>query len=119
MTKQYADIARNFKVNPKRCDNTAHYEEYITQDCFADHMQGMGVTHIFVNKNHETSKTAIAEALSLSETVIGLRYVVLCADPAAVGFYSRLGFSKIPSYQEIPREHRNKNCVPMMLKLKY
>ena len=168
MTKQYADIARNFKVHPESCDNTAHYEEYIMQDCFADYMQGMGVTHIFVNKNQETSKTviagyitlrassltmdlddykvgypaleiselavdcnyegnglgtdmvktAIAEAISLSETIIGLRYIVLCADPAAVGFYSRLGFLKIPSYQEIPREHRNKNCVPMMLKLK-
>lgn len=169
MNEQYVNIARNFKVNPKHCDNPAHYEEYIMQDCFADHMQGMGVTHIFVDNNNETSKAviagyitlrassltmdledykvgypaleiselavdcnfegnglgtdmvkaAIAEAISLNDTKLGVRFIVLCADPSAVGFYSKLGFSKIPSYQEIPREHRNKDCVPMMMKLKF
>lgn len=169
MTTQYSEIARKFRVNPEHCDNPEHYETYITQDCFADHSQGMGVTHAFVSENDENGektiagyitlrassltmdmddyksgypaleiselavacnfegiglgtdmvKTAIAEAMSLNDTTIGFRFVVLCADPAAVGFYSKLGFSKIPLYQEIPREHRNKNCVPMMLKIKF
>jgi len=169
MTAQHAGIARSFKVNPEHCDNPEHYETYITQDCFADYIQGMGVTHAFVSENEETGdkviagyitlrassltmdmddykagypaleiselavdsnfegsglgtdmvKTAIAEAMDLNDTIIGFRYVVLCADSAAVGFYSKLGFTKIPSYQEIPREHRNKNCVPMMLKIKF
>lgn len=169
MTEQYANIARNFRVNPKHCDNPKHYENYIAQDCFTDYIQGMGVTHVFIDENDKTGerviagyitfrasslmmdmdgyksgypaleilelavdckfegsglgsdmvKLAIAEAISLNDTKLGLRFIVLCADPAAVGFYSKLGFSKIPSYQEIPREYRNKNCVPMMLKLKF
>jgi hypothetical protein len=40
MTKEYADIARRFKVNPEHCDNPAHYEDYIMRDCFADDIQG-------------------------------------------------------------------------------
>lgn len=169
MTEQYANIARKFKVNPYNCDNPKHYEKYIAQDCFTDYFQGMGVTHVFIDKNHETGestiagyitlrasslvmemdnykagypaleiselavdykfegsglgtdmvKAVIAEAARLNDSKLGLRFIILCADPAAVGFYSKLGFSKIPSYQEIPREHRNKNCVPMMLKLKF
>ena len=114
MTTQYSEIARKFKVNPDHCDNPEHYETYITQDCFADHSQGMGVTHAFVSENDENGektipaleisefavacnyegiglgtdmvKTAIAEAMSLNDTTIGFRFVVLCADPATVGF---------------------------------
>lgn len=169
MTKQYIEIARKFKVNPEHCNNPEHYETYITQGCFADYSQGMGVTHAFISENDETGekiiagyitlrassltmdmdeykagypaleiselavdrnfegsgigtdmvKTAIAEAMDLNDTTIGFRFVVLCADPAAVGFYGKLGFAKISSYQEIPREHRNKDCVPMMLKIKF
>ena len=64
-------------------------------------------------------KVAINEAVELNETQIGVQYVVLCADTAAVGFYEnkKLGFSKIRQMQDIPREHRNENCVPMMLKI--
>ena len=87
----------------------------------------MGVTHAFVSENDENGEKTIAGYITLrassltmdNDTTIGFRFVVLCADPAAVGFYSKLGFLKIPTYQEIPREHRNKNCVPMMLKIKY
>ena len=168
MTSQYAKIAKKFKVNPEHCANPKHYEDYIAQDCFADYVQGMGVTHAFISEDDETGekviagyitlrassltmdmddykagypsleiselavdrnfegaglgkdmvKTAIAEALSLNDKTIGFKYVVLCADPAAVGFYEKLKFIKIPYYQEIPRESRNKNCVPMMLKIK-
>ena len=64
-------------------------------------------------------KTAIAEAVRLNDTMIGIKCIVLCADPKAVGFYNKLGFTKILTHQEIPREHRNKNCIPMMLKIKY
>lgn len=169
MSKQHVEFARNFKVNPEHCENPEHYETYITQGCFADYVQGMGVTHAFIDENDETGerkiagyitlrassltmdmddykagypaleiselavdsnyegsglgtdmvKTAIAEAMTLNETSVSFRYIVLCADPAAVGFYTKLKFLKIPSYQEIPREHRNKNCVPMMLKIKF
>lgn len=169
ISAEYTEIAGKFKINEKHCENPKHYETYIKQDCFTDHVQGMGVTHVFISEDDETGdkfiagyitlrassltldmddykagypaleiselavdrnfegnglgtdmvKTVIAEAMGLNDTTLGIQYVVLCADPAAVGFYTKLGFLQIPSYQEIPREHRNKECVPMMLKIKF
>ena len=42
-----------------------------------------------------------------------------CAGPKAVGFYTKkaIGFKRLPTYQQIPRESRNQNCIPMYLKL--
>lgn len=170
MSSDYAEIARNFRVNSKHCDNPEHYETFIRQDCFADHKQGMGVTHVFVDENEQTGerkiagyitlrcsslvmesgedyklgfpaleiaelavdenyercglgtdmvKFAINEAAELNDMRIGIQYVILCADIAAVGFYSNkeLNFQKIRPLQEIPREHRNSECKPMMLKI--
>ena len=65
MTEQYANIARKFKVNPYNCDNPKHYEKYIAQDCFTDYFQGMGVTHVFIDKNHETGESTIAGYITL------------------------------------------------------
>lgn len=64
-------------------------------------------------------KFAIAEASELNETTVGVQYVILCADPKAVKFYSnkKLGFEKLPAYKQIPREFRNQNCIPMVLKI--
>lgn len=169
MSSDYAEIARNFKVNPKHCDNPGHYESFIRQDCFTDHKQGMGVTHVFVDEDEETGekliagyitlrcsslimesgenyklgypaleiaelavdqnyeriglgtdmvKFAINEAIELNTSIIGIQYVILCADIAAVDFYNKkLGFTSIGRYKEIPREHRNSTCEPMMLKI--
>lgn len=63
---------------------------------------------------------AVAEAVSLNEANVGFQYVVLCADPKAVGFYEnpKLGFKRVSSDKSIPREYRNQNCVPLMLKIK-
>ena len=170
MSADYAEIARSFSVNPKHCDNPEHYETFIRQDCFTDHLQGMGVTHVFVDENEQTHERAIAgyitlrcsslvmdvgeryklgfpaleiaelavdqkyegqglgtdmvkfainEAVELNNAKIGIQYVILCADIAAVGFYSNseLNFNPIRQMQEIPREHRNSKCEPMMLKI--
>lgn len=169
MSSDYAEIARNFKVNPKHCDNPGHYESFIRQDCFTDHKQGMGVTHVFVDEDEETGekliagyitlrcsslimesgenyklgypaleiaelavdqnyeriglgtdmvKFAINEAIELNTSIIGIQYVILCADIAAIDFYNKkLGFTSIGQYKEIPREHRNSTCEPMMLKI--
>ena len=64
-------------------------------------------------------KFAINEAVELNETTMGFQYVILCADVAAVDFYknSNLNFKPIRQMQEIPREHRNSTCKPMMLKV--
>lgn len=170
MSRDYAEIARSFSVNPEHCDNPEHYETFIKRDCFTDHRQGMGVTHVFVDENEQTQekviagyitlrcsslimesgenyklgfpaleiaelavdknyegqglgtdmvKFAINEAVELNDMKIGIQYVILCADVAAVGFYSNseLNFKPIRKMQEIPREHRNSTCEPMMLKI--
>lgn len=71
------------------------------------------------NLGTDMVKFAISEALELNERTIGIQYIILCADPQAVGFYSNrnVGFKEIPMYQQIPRESRNKNCTPMYLKV--
>lgn len=170
MSDKYINLVRNFKVNPEHCDNPAHYENYIRMDCFSDHKQGMGVTHVFIDEDEITGnkkiagyitlrssslimesgesyrlgfpaleiselavdadyehcglgtdmvKFAINEAHELNEEKVGFQYVVLCADPKAVGFYAnpKLNFTAIRQFQEIPRESRNSTCVPMMLKI--
>ena len=84
------------------------------------------ISELAVDQNYERQnlgtdmvKFAISEALNLNEKEIGIQYVILCADPKAVGFYSKkkVGFKKLPIYQQIPRENRNKNCTPMYLKV--
>lgn len=170
MSKEYASLSRDFHVNPERCDNPGHYENYIFMDCFSDHVQGMGVTHVFIDEDEESGekriagyitlrnsslimdvgekykmgypaleiselavdkryenkglgtdmvKFAINEAVELNNDKIGCQYVILCADPKAVGFYAnkQLKFENIRQMQEIPRESRNSTCVPMMLKI--
>jgi ribosomal protein S18 acetylase RimI-like enzyme len=50
-----------------------------------------------------------------------IKYIVLCADPSAVSFYkqSPLNFFNInDSYESIPREYANQDCIPMCLKLR-
>ncbi len=62
---------------------------------------------------------AIDRALTLSKDHIGIEYIILCADPAAVGFYSspHFGFTAIEDVYEVPREGWNDDCVPMSLRL--
>lgn len=170
MSVEYVELSRDFHVNPDRCKNPGHYETYISQDCFVDQKQGMGVTHVFIDEDQETGnkkiagyitlrnsslimetgeayklgypaleiselavdknyegqglgtdmvKFAINEAVDLNEEKVGCQYVILCADPEAVGFYanSNLKFIPIRQLQEIPREPRNSRCTPMMLKI--
>ena len=84
------------------------------------------ISELAVDYNYERQnlgtdmvKFAIGEAARLNENMVGIQYVVLCADPKAVGFYSnrKLNFQKVPTYKQIPREQRNKDCTPMVLKV--
>ena len=61
---------------------------------------------------------AVSLANELSEK-IGIQYIVLCSDSESVGFYSKLGFAKLSSLEELPREHANLNCIPMYQKIKF
>lgn len=84
------------------------------------------IAELAVDKNYERQglgtdmvKFTISEAIELNETKVGIQYIILCADVAAVKFYSNeeLGFKPLRQMQQIPREHRNSNCEPMMLKI--
>lgn len=63
-------------------------------------------------------KYAISKAIELCENEISVKYVVLCADPRAIDFYKKIGFSPISSTNDIPREHANLKCFPMCLSIK-
>lgn len=71
-------------------------------------------------KGTEFVEFALAKACELS-TSIGIKYLVLCADPSAVQFYQNenLKFIQLDGqYQgQIPRERWNMTCVPMAKKI--
>ena len=64
---------------------------------------------------------AINMASELNEYA-SIKYVVLCADPNAEGFYTRstLNFKKldVDFGDDIPREYGNIDCIPLYLKLR-
>jgi ribosomal protein S18 acetylase RimI-like enzyme len=63
-------------------------------------------------------KLAVYIADELRERYVGIKYVVLCADPMSVGFYEgKCGLAKINDLYETPRDGWNDNCVPMFTKL--
>ncbi len=62
---------------------------------------------------------AITTAASLNDNHLGIEYVVLCADPEAVEFYTKapLDFKKLEDYYNLPREGWNQNCIPLLVKI--
>lgn len=122
-------------VDENESTQEKHIAGYITLRCSSlvmesgeDYKLGypaLEIAELAVDKNYEGQglgtdlvKFAVDEAIELNKNKIGVQYVILCADVAAVGFYSNaeLGFKPIRQLQEIPREHRNSRCEPMMLK---
>lgn len=63
----------------------------------------------------DSVEIAITKANDLRK-IIGIQYLILCADPMAVDFYLHIGFEKI-NFKNIPREEWNKTCVPMAKKI--
>lgn len=60
----------------------------------------------------------ISMARDLNDQYLGVQYLLLCADPKSVGFYKKSNLTEISStYEVIPRESWNTNCVPMYIKL--
>lgn len=60
---------------------------------------------------------AILAASDLRENLLGIRYVVLCADPKAVGFYEKLKFGRVRDVYEVLRDGSNDNCEAMFIQL--
>lgn len=59
--------------------------------------------------------TAIFIADRLRNSFLGIKYVVLCADPKAIGFYEKMNFGKIGDLYEALREGWNDHCEPMYI----
>lgn len=90
-------------------------------------LPALEISELAVSKDYERQhigtdmvKYAISVAMDLSINLLGIQYLVLCADPKAENFYSTeaLGLNRIRNIEDIPREHTNLKCVPMYLKLK-
>lgn len=62
-------------------------------------------------------KFAILTAVELNQNTLGIRYIVLCADPQAVSYYERYKFERIEDQGKVPRDGWNDNCIPMFVKL--
>lgn len=44
---------------------------------------------------------------------IGVKYVLVLATETAAPFYEKIGFARVGSIGQVPRDYTNKNCVPM------
>lgn len=60
---------------------------------------------------------AISKIDEIRRHVLGIRCMVVCADPSAVGFYEKYGFYLVSDLYEVLRDGSNNNCVAMMLPL--
>jgi len=61
---------------------------------------------------------ALTTADALCDQCIGVRYIVLAADPKAKGFYEHMGFYSIEDYHEMPVDRQSSDCVPMMMQIR-
>ena len=62
---------------------------------------------------------AIGSADKLRTDTLGIQYIILRADPSAVGFYKRVcpNFAEIGDWYSIPHEEWNKTCIGLYMKL--
>ena len=60
--------------------------------------------------------SVIAIAKDIRENAAGVKYIVACADPAAIGFYKKQGFNVAGDVYELPRDGSNNNCIPAYLR---
>lgn len=60
---------------------------------------------------------AFISADHLRKHTIGIKYIAVCAAKKAEGFYEKLGFAKIGSWYETPRDGWNNTCEAMYITL--
>jgi len=90
-----------------------------------DGRSAIEITEIAISKEYERQgfgtyllSSAIMIIDEMRSDYLGVEYVVACADTASIPFYEKSNFIPISKYHEIPREGWNKNCIPMVMKLK-
>lgn len=82
------------------------------------------IAELAVNEKYERTgigsdlvNYAIYTADWIRKKYVALKYICLCADPMAVGFYQKNRFQKLEDYYEMPYDGANNNCIPMYLML--
>jgi ribosomal protein S18 acetylase RimI-like enzyme len=83
------------------------------------------IYELAVHKDYERTgigsilmKNIFANAINLNKTLIGIKHVVLCSIEDAVKFYEdKFGFKPIASYEQVPREFSNLDCLSMSVRL--
>lgn len=53
--------------------------------------------------------------INLIRKQIGVRFVTVYADAMAVGFYEKVGFTKLSTLYDLPTEDWNADCIPMCI----
>lgn len=95
---------------------------------FGEQMDGypaIEISELAVDRNYEgqgIGRTLLNYAVyvcdQIREEFIGVKYLIVCADPQAEEFYRKaLNFEKVSSIYNIPREHWNGDCIPMFIKV--
>lgn len=54
---------------------------------------------------------------SLRSTCIGIKHIVVCADPKAIDFYKKFGFVDISAVYEVLHDGWNDNCSALLMTL--
>lgn len=81
----------------------------------AEQYEGRGVGRLLVD-------WVIRQAAYLHENFVGVRHLILAADPNAIGFYEKMGFQRTDVdglEQFLPRERCNKACTFMRMDLDF
>lgn len=60
---------------------------------------------------------ALTNADNLNNSLLRLKYVVVCSDPQSSGFYEKCKFQMLNNIGDIPREGWNDSCIPMYIQL--
>lgn len=60
---------------------------------------------------------AADQADELRKEYLGIKSLVVIADPMAVGFYTKYGFSEVSTTYDVLYNGDNNNCIPMALLL--
>lgn len=85
------------------------------------------IAELAVDKKYEGKHIGtdmVMDAINIANDIndiVSIKYIVLCADPRAEGFYKKapLEFNNMyDGLEDIPREHFNMTCVPMYIKLR-
>ena len=98
---------------------------YDTDDDATEYHPACEIQYLAVSEKYEKQgygKELMAQAVStileISEKTMAIEYLVLRSEKKAINFYKRFDFNEIKKCGKVPNESWNKNCTPMLCKLK-